>query len=606
MHYALKLLASAGLVLLAVGCGPARSDSQQGQPAQEAQASSQGPGIGQTLENRLASVQKLISMSPSDLRRVGGEDLLSMFTGTWPCEGPPKRGGILKRATSADFPHMDPTYFTIDGFMQHANAVYSRIVQMDASCDRFDAKKKVVTPDLAKSWEIAPDGKRVTFRLHEGIKWHNKPPVNGRELTADDVKWTIEHYKAAEGSVHKATLDVVERVETPDKYTVVFVMKAPAWYLMERLTGFRQLMILPREVAERDGDFRRAMIGTGPFMLKEFRENISMTFERNPDFEKRGGWFQQKPYLDGTEIFFIKDEAQQIAAYRSRQVHYVRNASFTTLGDAVALLKTRPDSHVVAEAPVTGGFRFAMRLDQKPFDDVRVRRALSLGIDRDAIIDQVFDGRGVVLLDIPWPLALDRQPTREELGPWYRYNPQEAKKLLAEAGYGNGFSIDVTFFRYSSTHPDTLAIIKENWKQIGVTLNIQEQDYALYNNLLAKADYKQATWAWGPAGADADIYFYETYHSKSPNNRYRVREPKVDDLAEKIRAEMDDTKRKALMKEFWNLNLDQVWDPSGATGLSFRIYDQKIRNHRGLGGGADNRAVSLDHGAQVENIWLAE
>ena len=604
------------LSLLAMACGSSGQPTQrqeqpsgqqdQAKPADQAQ--SQATGKGQTLEDRLASVKKLISMSSAELRKVPTDDLLQMFTGTWPCEGTPKRGGTLKRATSADFPHMDPTFVTIDGLMQHANVVYDRIVQTDASCDTFKAEKAVIAPDLAKSWEFSPDGKRLTFHLYEGVKWQNVPPVNGREFTSDDIKWTIEHLKTTDGSINKSTLEVVEKVETPDKYTAVFVLKQPAWYLMERLTGFRQLVMMPKEVKERDGDFRRAMIGTGPFILKEFRENVSITFERNPDYEKRGGWFKDKPYLDRLEVFFIKDEAQMLAAYRSGQVHYVRTGggAFNNLGDAVALLKTRPDSHMVVEAPFAGGWRLGMRLDQKPFEDVRVRRALSMAMDRQAIIDQVYGGLGVVLPDILWPLIFDKQPKQEELGPYYQFNPPQAKKLLAEAGYGSGFTTEVTFFRYGSDIPDALAIIKEQWKELGVTLNIVEQDYALYNNLLAKADYKQMTSAWGPSSADADVYFYETYHSKSSNNRYRVSDPKADALTEKIRLEMDPVKRRTLMKEFWDLNLDQVWAIPRVAGLSFRVYDQKIRNHRGRGGGADNRANSMDHAAQIQNIWLAQ
>ncbi len=179
---------------------------------------------------------------------------------------PPKRGGVLTRASSWDPPVIDPRLTQSVGLYQFAGLVGSRLVRYGFPDEASGPNDLTLKGDLAESWQASPDYRVWTFKLRQGVKWHNVPPLNGRELVAADVKYCFEAY-AKEGA-QSFTFQEIEAIETPDKYTVRIHLKTPN-VLFPQNVAEPITVLFSREVLEEDGDLKKRMIGTGPYILKE-------------------------------------------------------------------------------------------------------------------------------------------------------------------------------------------------------------------------------------------------------------------------------------------------------------------------------------------------
>ena len=254
--------------------------------------------------------------------------------------------------------------------------------------------------DLAESWQASPDYRVWTFKLRQGVKWHNVPPLNGRELVAADIKYCFEAY-AKEG-VQSFTFKEVEGMETPDKYTVRVHLQTPnvlfAHNLAEPIT-----VIFSREVLEEDGDLKKRMIGTGPYILKEHTRKVRVVLARNPDYFDKG-----RPYLDEYVILSTPDAATRMAAFRTGQSDIIWLAS---PGEVDTVRKTNAAAVTQAYHNTLAPFGLALAQDKPPFNDVRVRRAISMAIDRQKQVDTVFEGHGILGWGVPYIYYQDTMPT---------------------------------------------------------------------------------------------------------------------------------------------------------------------------------------------------
>ena len=208
-----------------------------------------------------------------------------------PSAKPPKRGGILTRASAWDPPVLDPRLTNSVGLFQIASPRRQPPRALSRSpTRRANTTDLTLKGDLAESWEGSADYRVWTFKLRQGVKWHNVPPLNGRELVAADIKYCYEAY-AKEG-VQSFTFQEIEGMETPDKYTVRIHLKTPNTMFPQNLAE-AVTVIFPREVLEEDGDLKKRMIGTGPFILKEHTRKVRAVLARNPDYFDKG-----RPYID--------------------------------------------------------------------------------------------------------------------------------------------------------------------------------------------------------------------------------------------------------------------------------------------------------------------
>src|SRR5262245_23874049 len=437
-------------------------------------------------------------------------------TALWGAEaGQPKRGGIL-RVRGSDPVHFDH-HLTLNARTNTTlSFVYSTLLRYKVGPEIVPGTF-TVEPHLAERWEELDDLTYV-FHLRRGVTWHNKPPLNGRELVADDVKFTFDRFLNEKANVLRDQLEPVDRIEVVDRYTVKFVLKEPFVWLPHRLADASGMWIIAPEVVEKFGDLKKpeSAIGTGPFILERYEPNVKTVFKRNPDYFLTG-----QPYVDGVEWLVIDDESTGLAMYRTGQIDAgpwfwwsVRQADLESLKKSHPHLMYRDFLSIVA-----GGI--TMRTDQPPFNDVRVRRAISHALDRQGIIEAVYlrgeatpaIGRGLA----EWSLPVD------ELGAgakYYQYNPKEAKRLLAEAGYPKGFKTQLTTTSgLGRDLVDASQLVQRFLKDVGIEVELKLQEYGAYAATTVQGKYEGMVYGPSTGARDPDGPSYRMYVPDQALNR---------------------------------------------------------------------------------------
>src|SRR5437879_4945793 len=244
---------------------------------------------------------------------------------------PPKRGGVLTRASAWDPPLIDPRLTQSVGLYQFAGLTSNRLVRYALSDEAGGPSDLTLKGDLAESWQSDSANRVWTFKLRQGVKWQNVAPLKGRELTAADVKYCYEAY-AKEG-VQTFTFQEIEGMETPDKYTLRVHLKTPNTLFPQNVAE-HVAIIFAREVLEEDGDLKKRLIGTGPYILKEHTRKVRVVLQRNPDY-----WDKGRPSIDEYVILSTPDDATRVAAFRTGQSDIIWRAS---VSDVKAIRKTNP------------------------------------------------------------------------------------------------------------------------------------------------------------------------------------------------------------------------------------------------------------------------
>src|SRR5262245_17699752 len=228
--------------------------------------------------------------------------------------GQPKRGGVL-RVRGYDPVHFDHHLTANFKTNTTLSFTHSRLVRHKVGAE-VQPGTFIVEPDLAERWEQLDDTAYV-FHLRQGVRWYNKPPVNGRELVAEDVKFTFDRFLTEKGNQDRELLESVDRVEVVDRSTVKFVLKEPYVWLINTLAYSRSMWIIAPEVMDKFGDLKKpeAAIGTGPFMLERYEPNVKTVFKRNPDHFRQG-----QPSVDGVDWLALEDPSSGLAMYRTGQL----------------------------------------------------------------------------------------------------------------------------------------------------------------------------------------------------------------------------------------------------------------------------------------------
>jgi peptide/nickel transport system substrate-binding protein len=543
-----------------------------------------------------ARYSRLQRLSRRELLRAGvaGSAMLSAEPVLAPraLRAQPKRGGIL-RAWGYDPPHFDP-HLVLGGKTHNTlSFVYSRLLRHKVGAG-VTPGTFTIEPDLAERWE-EPDDTTYVFHLRRGVRWHNKPPVNGRELSAEDVKFTYDRFLTEKGNPLRFMLDSVDRIEVMDRYTVRFRLKEPFVWLIHMLANPQGTWIVAREVVEKYGDLKKAetAIGTGPFTLERYEPNVKTVFRRHPDYFRAG-----QPCVDGVEWVVMDDNVSALAAYRAGKLeagpwHWwsVRQQ------DVAAMKKSHPQlAYQDFLSTVTHGIW--MRTDKPPFNDVRVRRAISHAVDRQAVIEAVF------LKGEPSP-AISRglpewSPRIDQLGPgatYYRHDPKEARRLLAEAGFPQGLKTQLS--GTSGLGPDivdSFQLVQRQLKESGIEAELKLQEYGGYMSSTFVGKFEGMamgpfTIAWEPHSS-----LYGMYLPEQARNSGHVNDPRLTGmLKEQMRIKELDARRKLIFdiqryiaEQQYYVNLYCV----GITG-SWQPY---VKNY------APN--PSFDYGGRAAALWL--
>ena len=355
---------------------------------------------------------------------------------------------------------------------------------------------------LAESWE-QPDPLTYIFHLRKGIQYHDKPPVNGRELTADDVVYSFHRVLGiGSGFTELGGIDVsaslgsvpIESITASDKNTVVFKLTKPFLPTVPYLLVGSHTLILPPEVIKEHGDYKdwRNVVGTGPYELVDSVEDTSFTWRKNPNY-----WgFDEKypenrlPYIDKIKVLLMPEEATRVAAMRAGKADYVGWIGETHLFsiDVMnSLQKTNPELNLHPQS--YRAYTFALNVQMQPFDDIKVRKAVSMALDLETINNTLYRGWGD-----PTPSGwigknvigyrVEPEDWPEEVKEGYRYDPEGAEKLLDEAGYprgADGVRFKTVMAHYDKWDLDYITLLMGNLRKIGIEVEIQVYDIGIWN-----------------------------------------------------------------------------------------------------------------------------
>jgi len=447
---------------------------------------------------------------------------------------PRRTGGTFISAKTTEAPSLDTILEQAASRQRIDVLFYNRLVEWSP-----DGK---IEPALAESWTVSPDGRVWSFNLRRGVKFHN-----GRELVADDVKFTLERVLDPNvGSGGRGYLLAIDGIETPDKHTVRIHTKQPSASLLAGLAGNWQ-SIVPRDEVEKRGDLRRTAIGTGPFILQEWVPQSYLKARRNPDY-----WDKSKPVVDAVEIKIIPDEASIIAQLRTGNIHHA------LLEDNKNYLLVKDDKRLTSLRTSRLGFDcLVMNHGRKPFDDVRVRQAISLAIDRNEVLQVAASGLGQVTGPATPAMKLWALPI-ETFKEWYTPNPERAKRLLAEAGFPNGFK---TTLKAIPTFPTMVAgsqVIAAQLKRIGIDVQIIQEEYGVWIKNIIKPNFNfDMTMNLTNGEPDPDSLFYRRLHSVErqwPNGG----DPEVDALLDQGKLTLDQAKRKEIYDKAQRLIVEKA------------------------------------------------
>lgn len=504
-----------------------------------------------------------------------------------------KRGGTLTVAFRGDPPHFDPALTTSYYMLGAVGPVYDRLLRPKWGSYANPSTPELV-PDLAERWEVSPSQLVYTFHLRRGVAWQKLPPVNGRELVADDVKFTLERCR---GKALDFLVAPIKSIETPDKYTVRVTLKAKSPGFLPNL-GSCYAFITPKEVVDRDGDLKKTLIGTGPFILKERVPKTSLTYEKNPDFRDRG-----QPYLDRFRIVIIPDDAAQIAAFRAGEIDYYDTNELEAIK---GILQSHPKT-VVHKFHIPGAsFHLAFRLDQKPFSDVRVRRAISMAINREEMNRLVYAGQGrPYSIGIPWPAAFDKWPSEEAYGPYYRYDPAKAKALLQQAGYGQGFKTKLVYFAYGDDRTLQCEMVQNYLGAIGIQVEVARLDYGVWVDQYLNGKYEAMALGFTvPAGGMelGNDWTYDLMRCKGVKNSWHLCDPELDKLLEAQLEESDPGKRKAIFRRIWDAEVQNVYRAYMAQEVRYNLWHPWVKNTIGWTGYRFDQFTY--GGSHVRTVWL--
>lgn len=446
--------------------------------------------------------------------------------------GEPKSGGTLY--IGQDFgpqtfdPHKNVAWASINIY----ESIYNGLV-------KWNEDESELVPDLATSWEVSEDGLVYTFAIRQGVKFHN-----GREMTAEDVQFSLDRLRDPDVSVYAANYEAVESVEVVDPETVQITLSEPFSTLPMFLTD--RYSIVPSEAVD---ELETAPVGTGPFMLDEYLLDQHVRLVRNPDYYEEG-----LPYLDAVEFKILGDEASKESALRSQSVDMVwfrdpRQA--TSIADSVTELVSTPGipSRYI---PIR------LNLCEEPFSDVRVRQAFSLAMNRESLIETVIpsDFGGAV----SGVLAPSSPFFHSEPLPNYEHNVEQAQALLAEAGYADGITIDeYKVVAANQLDVDAAQVLEQQWAAAGINVTIVPMEVGQILSDWSDGNGKmiQVGLTWEP---DPDTRLYDSFHSSSATAQaYCLNDPELDALLEAGRTTTDAAERAQIYNDVQALIAEQAY-----------------------------------------------
>lgn len=575
--------ASGTIAQLLAACGGGGGGSQGAAPTAKPQAADPTRAV-LAAPAPVASQAAPASTASAAAPTAAGATDAGVFTSPDPN---PKRGGVLRLAFGVTTSNYD---------MQQGGApsvlcpAYSSLVRLNL----VDGLKTIV-PDLAHAWDVAPDGLAYTFNLRSGVTFHDGAP-----LTADDVVATYNRMifpPQGVVSILKDRYSSVAKVEAVDPLTVKFTLKEPSAIFLLLLTDTTQAIYSKKTLDANNNDLRSVQIapGTGPFIFKEYKEGEKWTFARNPNY-----WNKDLPYVETLELVHVPAWSDRGTAVLTGQADLSWNVAKETWDEGVQ----KTDAIKTNRVTTFGAYQVIMNTRQKPFDDPRVRRAVHLALDRQGLIE-AFKTQEQIDLSRWVPHGGQFATPRDQIAklPGYRQDKtqdlQDAKKLLADAGYADG--VDGVELLSASVPPHAEVMAPAIQDQLKRTLNITVKIRVAERSLLVE-DEKAGRFTLvldTPGGPISDFSpIANTYFKTGGSQNFGgYSNAQLDDLLKQSDRELDPAKRRALLDQMQGL-LDQ--DPPW---LFIGYTDHLLMWRANVKGTALDKRVQSEWG-RLDTAWL--
>jgi peptide/nickel transport system substrate-binding protein len=431
---------------------------------------------------------------------------------------------------------------------------------------------------LAERWEIH-SLKSITYYLRKGIKFQNKAPVNGRELTADDVVYNFERaVKSSQITWYNSKVTITKI----DKYTVRF--DNPDTMLEPQMLAFSNLVIGAPEIAQQFGDMAdwKKVVGTGPFMVTDVVPDSSVTYVRNPNYWAYDPLFPENrlPYLDGIRALVVLDPSTQDAALRTGKIDRltVTKQRADMLLKSATFLKERTFASATTQV-------LSVRLDLKtaPYANVKVRQALMLAIDNAAIAKDYYLNDATIM---QWPYSeaagsiytpLEKLPAN--LKELFEYHPDKAKALLTEAGYPNGFDMKIQVLANYAGGAELYSIVKSYWDAIGVNTTIEVLETGAYWSAVVGKTYKDAVpTAWGTGTMESAMAAHNPTYLY---NYSKVDDTHINEVWLAARETVDLAARNKMMKELGLYIIEQQYWLNMPTPKQHILWQPWLKGYNG-------------------------
>lgn len=522
--------------------------------------------------------------------------LLLLALPAWAAETPVRGGELVFVVPASGFPSMDAHRETTFAVIMPLAPFYSVLIRVNPN-NPADATD--IVGDVAESWTVSPDGRVYTFKLRKNVKFHDGSPMTSRDVKASFDK-IIFPPKDVPSSRKGMYTTLVEAIEAPDPYTVVFRLNFPSAAFIPALANPYN-WIYKADILAKDMDwYTKNVMGTGPFKFKEYVPGSHVLGVRNDDYFMPG-----VPYLDGYRAMFIKDQAPQVAAIRGeRAMINFRALPPKAIDD---LKRALGDKIVVQESTWNCVLLVAPNNKVKPFDDPRVRRALSLALDRwkgSEVLSRIAIMKtvgGAVFPD--HPLAASKEELQQIAGYWpdIKKSREEARRLLREAGVPEGFKFKLHNRAVEQPYKILGIWLIDQWREIGLDVEHWVQPTApFYSTLRSRQQQYQVSVDFNCQAVVNPIVDITKFLSedRAGNNYAEYQDRELDGLYDKIIRETDTAQLKSLLRRFEKRLLDEE-----AHYIVSLWWNRTVPHNARLKGWKVSPSHYLNQ--DLSNVWLA-
>ena len=492
----------------------------------------------------------------------------------------PRRGGAFTFSLQGDPPNFDPISNTTGTVLTIVAPCYNGLVVFDP------VNPDKVIGDLAESWAVSADGKALTFKLLKGVKFHDGKPMSAADVKASfDI---IRNPPPGLPSPRKGALAAVISIETPDENTIRFVLKQPSPSLLANLAG-GWMLVMPKHILDAKGNMKDQIIGTGPFMMKSYTRGVSIELAKNPNYH-----IKDRPYLDGLNCFLVPDYGATLNYLKNGRLHMFKSIQ----GTDAANIKSSRDLAVL-ESPSTSFRCITYNTKIAPFNNIELRKAATLAIDREAGLKIVDNGQGGVAgLALPGEWALP--PAELEKIPGYgrdiTANQAEARRILAQQGFPNGFTVKLLVRRIALFEPVGI-FVKDQWAKVGINATLDIQENAAYFAATSKGEFQADAGGGSYPLNDPDSMFADQSGCGDAAKPTLVCDNEVEEIFSKQSQTLNSADRRKLVNQLElallrKYNISYLFWRNRYMGLSAKVKGMELH-------------PNIDNNMRMQSVWLA-